>query len=294
LYDTDEYALFQSDLAVYHDDYGDYSTNEPTMDGTASLIYLLAAMEYESKLHQARPIANGKKSFTTMQGAVVRSDRTRRSVALVFTADEFADGLSHISQVLERQNIPASFFLTGRFLQQGGNADAVRNLISNEHYIGPHSDQHLLYCDWTKRDSLLVTRQAFTADLEENYRKLAHLGVSKKTARWFLPPYEWYNDSIAAWTADMGLQLVNFTAGTFSHADYTTPGMKNYRDSENIYHSITSYESSSEDGLNGFILLLHAGVSPERTDKFYHRLDDLINYLKKRGYTFSRINDLLQ
>ena len=45
LYDEDEYALFQSDLAVYHDDYGDYSTNEPTMDGTASLVYLLALMD---------------------------------------------------------------------------------------------------------------------------------------------------------------------------------------------------------------------------------------------------------
>jgi len=45
LANPDEYAPFQSDLAVYHDDYGDYSTNEPTMDGTASLIYLLAAKE---------------------------------------------------------------------------------------------------------------------------------------------------------------------------------------------------------------------------------------------------------
>ena len=45
LYDEDEYAPFQSDLAVYHDDYGDYSTNEPTMDGTASLVYLLALMD---------------------------------------------------------------------------------------------------------------------------------------------------------------------------------------------------------------------------------------------------------
>ncbi|HLF46307.1 MAG TPA: glycoside hydrolase family 9 protein, partial [Chitinophagaceae bacterium] len=45
LYQPDEYAAFQSELAVYHDDYGDYSTNEPTMDGTASLIYLLAAKE---------------------------------------------------------------------------------------------------------------------------------------------------------------------------------------------------------------------------------------------------------
>lgn len=49
LKDPDEYAEFQSDLVVYHDDYGDYSTNEPTMDGTASLIYLLAAKEAEAK-----------------------------------------------------------------------------------------------------------------------------------------------------------------------------------------------------------------------------------------------------
>lgn len=48
LHEPDEYNQFQSPLAVYHDDYGDYSTNEPTMDGTASLIYLLAAMENEA------------------------------------------------------------------------------------------------------------------------------------------------------------------------------------------------------------------------------------------------------
>lgn len=45
----DGYAEFQSDLAVYHDDFGDYSTNEPTMDGTASLIYLMSAKEASAK-----------------------------------------------------------------------------------------------------------------------------------------------------------------------------------------------------------------------------------------------------
>jgi hypothetical protein len=52
LYQPDEYEAFQSDLVVYHDDYGDYSTNEPTMDGTASLIYLLAAKESEDVKRQ--------------------------------------------------------------------------------------------------------------------------------------------------------------------------------------------------------------------------------------------------
>jgi endoglucanase len=40
----DEYARFNTGFIVYHDDYGDYSTNEPIMDGTASLIYLLSAL----------------------------------------------------------------------------------------------------------------------------------------------------------------------------------------------------------------------------------------------------------
>jgi len=38
----DGFALFQSPEAVYHDDWQDYSTNEPTMDGTASAILLMA------------------------------------------------------------------------------------------------------------------------------------------------------------------------------------------------------------------------------------------------------------
>lgn len=38
----DEFAAFQSKYVVYHDDIGDYSTNEPTMDGTADAIYMMA------------------------------------------------------------------------------------------------------------------------------------------------------------------------------------------------------------------------------------------------------------
>lgn len=41
----DEYAPFQTKLAVYHDDYADYSTNECTMDGTACLIYYLSGLQ---------------------------------------------------------------------------------------------------------------------------------------------------------------------------------------------------------------------------------------------------------
>ncbi|MDR1884495.1 MAG: glycoside hydrolase family 9 protein [Prevotella sp.] len=45
----DPYAPFQFGVAVYHDDPGDYSSNEPTMDGTAGLSFYLSTMEKTGK-----------------------------------------------------------------------------------------------------------------------------------------------------------------------------------------------------------------------------------------------------
>jgi peptidoglycan/xylan/chitin deacetylase (PgdA/CDA1 family) len=152
----------------------------------------------------------------------------------------------------------------------------------------------LLYCDWANRDSLLVTRQEFDSDLKNSYRELAKFGVKKETAHYFLPPYEWYNDSIVEWTAQQGLQLVNYSPGTRSTADYTYPEMDNrYVASKDIYNSIIDYERMSLTGLNGFILLVHIGTDPRRTDKFYMLLPQLITELKQKGYRFVRIDELL-
>ena len=74
---------------------------------------------------------------------------------------------------------------------------------------------------------------------------MKQFGIEKKEAKFFLPPYEWYNDTIASWTKDLGLQLINYTPGTISHADYTTPDQNNYRSSQTIYQSISDYEEKN-------------------------------------------------
>jgi len=43
--DGQAYERFQPNEMVYHDCVGDYSSNEPTMDGTASLTYPLSALQ---------------------------------------------------------------------------------------------------------------------------------------------------------------------------------------------------------------------------------------------------------
>ncbi|NNE35187.1 MAG: glycoside hydrolase family 9, partial [Rhodothermales bacterium] len=49
LTEPDEFAEVQNPYVVYHDDRGDYSTNEPTMDGTAGAIYMMAFFGEEAR-----------------------------------------------------------------------------------------------------------------------------------------------------------------------------------------------------------------------------------------------------
>ncbi len=123
---------------------------------------------------------------------------------------------------------------------------------------------------------------------------MARLGIDIKKANYFLPPYEWYNDSIASWSKELQVQLINYTPGTLSHADYTTDKDKNYRSSEIILNSILKVAENRPAGLNGFILLLHIGAGPERTDKFYRKLPELIRHLKAKGYQFQRVDGILK
>ena len=228
------------------------------------------------------------------RGAIIRGDTSQRQLALVFTGDEYADGSEIIRETLQKHSIKASFFLTGRFYQNPDFQQIIRGLRHDGHYLGAHSDQHLLYCDWTKRDSLLVNQSQFIHDLRQNYQAMKQAGVTKKEAHYFLPPYEWYNQTIAYWTKQEGLQLVNYTPGTLSHADYTTPDARNYRSTDTILQSIYQYEKQHSSGLNGFILLVHIGTNPARTDKLYNRLGELLTYLHQRGYRLVRINELLK
>lgn len=291
LAEPDEYAAFQSDLAVYHDDYGDYSTNEPTMDGTASLVYLLAAFDSQQ---DASSEDNDANQVRKVQGAIIRGKTAEKKIALVFTGDEFADGGTSIVETLKKNKVKASFFFTGRFYRNSAFSPIIKSLKANGNYLGAHSDQHLLYNDWTKRDSLLVSKAQFSSDLTSNYKAMERFGIRKEDAHYFLPPYEWYNQSIANWTTEMGLKLINFSPGTRANADYTFPEMgKSYRSSDEIYKSILDYSKSTKEGLNGFILLLHIGTDPKRTDKFYDRLPELIGYLKNEGYELVRIDELL-
>lgn len=178
---------------VYHDALHDYSTNEPTMDGTACLTYYLSAMQKEG-MKQAGTSAD--KMYTSMAVSCVPT-RLKQTISLVFTAADKADGADAIISTLKRHGIKGSFFFTGEFYEL--YLEIVKRLLNEGHLVGSHSYGHLLYMPWENRDSLLVTREEFEKDMLKSYETMRKAGIEYKDAPIYIPPYEYYNKEIAAW-----------------------------------------------------------------------------------------------
>ncbi|MDD4417295.1 MAG: glycoside hydrolase family 9 protein [Bacteroides graminisolvens] len=282
----ESYERFQPESLVYHDDTHDYSTNEPTMDGTASLTYYLSALQKDG-MKSGHTLSN--KNILS-NGGIIRTDTTSKQITLIFTADDKADGAADIREILRKEKIKGSFFFTGRFYR---TFPEVVSLLRNDgHYLGAHSNAHPLYCSWEKRDSTLISREEFEKDLLANYELMHQAGIAHTDAPFFVPPYEHYNAEIASWAKSMGIQLINFTPSSGTNADYTTPEMKNYKSSETIYKQVLSKEK--EKGLNGYIILIHLGTDDKRTDKFYQNgMRKMISKLRKEGYVFTGLAEAL-
>lgn len=267
LSEPDEYEHLQPGHIKYWDDWLDYSTNEPTLDGSAELLMILTRL------------SRGYGDVIDRHGAHVRSDTMERNIYLCFTGHDLYDGFEHVLELMETRGVKGSFFLTGDFVRS--RQDLVKAIQKGGHYIGAHSDRHLLYCDWDNRDSLLLSEARIKADIEHNLQVLRDIGINPS---YFMPPYEWYNSRVVEIASTLDQVSVSFSPGTRSNADYTTPGMSNYLSSREIMESIYTYEHNH--GLNGFHLLIHPGTSSLRKDKLYLQLDDLISDLQEKDYRF--------
>ena len=229
----------------------------------------------------------------TSHGGILRGSSHAREIALEFTGHEYAEGGQVILDQLARRRARASFFFTGDFLRRSEFAPLVRRIVSEGHYLGPHSDKHLLYCGWEASRPTLVSRETFRRDLEDNLAELERFAVRRAGVRYWVPPYEWFNEEIAAWSLEAGLQIVNFTPGTRANADYTGESDRNFVTSQAILDSILERERTGPNGLNGFLLLMHVGAGPGRRDKMHDRLGELLDVLSSRGYRFVRVDELL-
>ena len=130
------------------------------------LIILFSLLLTQSVLAQS---SRKKNPVKDQYGVIVRGDTSQKNIAIVFTGHEFADGAEVIIKTLKSKKVPGSFFFTGDFYLNPNFSSLIRQLKKDGHYLGAHSHHHLLYADWEKRDSTLVSENEFIKDIQDNY-----------------------------------------------------------------------------------------------------------------------------
>ena len=221
-------------------------------------------------------------------GTIVKREGVGKTIYFIFSADSLFEGADTILNVLDKHEIKGSFFFTGNCLRMPEHRDKINRIISSGHYVGGHSDKHILYADWDRMRTNLVSDDSLKQDLTANYAELAKIGIKKSDAPYYLPPYEWYNTQNVEAIREWGVEPVNFTPGTVTFDDYTTPDMvSRYKSSQELIDALMKYEQTHT--LDGRIILIHPGTNPKRTDKLYYRLDEIITTLSSKGYTFDKL-----
>jgi peptidoglycan/xylan/chitin deacetylase (PgdA/CDA1 family) len=241
-------------------------------------------------------LPTSRPTWTYALGAPVRGDTSQKRIALIFTGGDHGEGTPSILDALAARRLKASFFVTGDFLRKPDFAQHLRRAVADGHYVGPHSDKHLLYAPWEDRSRTLVTRDAFRADLQKNIDDLRALGALRgdddaAAPVYFIPPFEWYNADQVRWSREMNVVLFNFTPGSGSNRDFAPEGHKAFVLSPKLVDDILAYEQKDPHGLNGFLLLLHLGS--QRQDKVHPQIPRLLDELTKRGYQFVRVDRVL-
>ena len=133
--------------------------NMSTKSVTSSLFMAIILFFFQKSFGQNQYIHDG----------IVRGDQSKKQISLVFTGHEYAEGGWYILKTLEKNKIKASFFFTGDFYRNHDFESLIKSLKTQGHYLGAHSDKHLLYCPWDDRSQPLIDRYSHGLQYKDDY-----------------------------------------------------------------------------------------------------------------------------
>ena len=200
-----------------------------------------------------------------------------KRVFLTFDDGPSKDVTPHILDILDKYNIKATFFVLGNRVKM--YPDIVKQEYEAGHYIANHGYSHKYSSIYKNVDSILKeynkTEQAIREALgDETYSSnlFRFPGGSKGG------PYEKIKKKARKELKEYGIAYLDWSALT-----YDAEGAKTKKE-------ILSNLKETINGWNNVVILMHDAADKKIT---YETLEDVIKYLKKEGYEFKNIYDLM-
>lgn len=197
--------------------------------------------------------------------AFYKSDSKEKVVYLTFD-NGYENGYTEkILDVLKKEKVPATFFVTGHYLNSA--PDLVKRMVKEGHIIGNHS--------WSHPDFTQVSDTKIKEELDRVKQKTEEL-TGQKEMIFMRPPRGIFSERTLKIAKDAGYLHVFWSV---AFVDWKTDQQRGWQ---------YAYNEMMKQIHPGAVILLHT-VSKDNADA----LEKAITDMKKRGYTFKSLNDYI-
>jgi peptidoglycan/xylan/chitin deacetylase (PgdA/CDA1 family) len=194
-------------------------------------------------------------------------DESRHEIAITFDDGPHLKDTPEVLEMLAKHNIPATFFLVGRYVEQYPNL--VRQIHQNGHQLGIHCFRHLPFP--------LENLAALRTQLDRTRNAIAETcGIAPETIRVLRPPYGAFTPKILSQLTAWGYHLVlwnNIPPHWMQPLNWTV-------------------NQVLEQTIPGSVIVLHDGHG--HGTKVAQILDNIVPALKAQGYAFVTINQMCE
>lgn len=224
--------------------------------GFAILVLIMAALFKVSK----------SRDFQFFGEIVNRVDAKEKLIALTFDDGPLPGATEKILSILAQEQIPATFFLTGRGMEQ--YPEGAKKLIAAGHQIGNHSYSH--------QRMVFMSYQEVANEVAKTNEIIRNLGYKKEIV--FRPPY-----GKKLLMLPLYLQRHKMTTVTWDIEPESFPEVSTSSD------KITQHVVAQAKP--GSIILLHVMFPSRQTSM--DAVPNIIRELKVQGYRFVTVDELL-
>jgi peptidoglycan/xylan/chitin deacetylase (PgdA/CDA1 family) len=198
----------------------------------------------------------------SVAGEIVRLQTRQHVVALTFDGGGNADAAKGVLMTLRRQNVPATFFLTGHFVE---SYPQVARTIGRRYPVGNHTVNHY---DLLRLSSASAQREVTRA------AAIIQRATGRDTRPYFRFPYGSRNSRTLRMVNALGYASVRWTVDTWGWMGLSQQSVAGA--ARRVMQSLVP----------GEIVLMHLGSSRDHSTIDSKALPAVIKLVRARGYRF--------
>jgi peptidoglycan-N-acetylmuramic acid deacetylase len=218
------------------------------------------------KAQNGKPAEAGQEydELLAKYGSYYKGPSNKKILYLTFDNGYENGYTAQILDVLKKEHVPATFFVTGHYLKTA--PELVQRMVKEGHIVGNHS--------WSHPDLTQVSDEKLKLELKKVKQETAKL-TKQKEMNYMRPPRGILSERTLALAKEEGYTHVLWS---LAFVDWQTNNQKGWK---------YAYQNIMAQAHPGAILLLHT-VSKDNAEA----LEKVIQDLKKEGYQFKSLDYL--